>query len=434
MANQEQVDRLKQEAQGWNQWRKNNLEVEIDLSEVNLSGAYLVGVDLTDANLSGADLKGANLIETDFRGADLKETNLIGADLTDANLIGTDLKGAKLIGVDLSWAKLNGANLFNTMLVQLKALGTNFTGANLTGACIDDWHISVDTKLDNVDCHYIYFKFPKEERRPSDPNKNFEPGDFIKLVQKSLSTVDLIFRNGVDWAALLISLEKLRVEADGAELSIQAIENKNDGAFVVRVNVPPEADKATVETYLKHEYELALKVLDEKYRYELKAKDVEIESYRRENTNLIKLAEWASNRPIIVQATATAEHKSMSETFNTDLRGANITNYANKLQDNARQQAILHNYAPEQRQTLAQAAAEIQQLLDQLSQTYPTTTQTEKMTLVTKAVEAIEKNPTLKARVVGALKAGGVETLKELIDNPLVNVLLAALEGWQEAE
>jgi hypothetical protein len=124
----------------------------------------------------------------------------------------------------------------------------------------------------------------------------------------------------------------------------------------------------------------------------------------------------------------------MSETFNIDLRGANVTNYANKLQDNARQQAILHNYAPEQRQTLVEAAAEIQQLLEQLSQTYPATTQTEKMALVTKAVEAIEKNPTLKARVMGALKAGGVETLKELIDNPLVNVLLAALEGWQEAE
>ncbi|MBW4692971.1 MAG: pentapeptide repeat-containing protein [Lyngbya sp. HA4199-MV5] len=348
------------------------------------------------------------------------------------------LKGASLDGADLQNADVSGANLLATSLRQanltrLQALSTNFTGANFTGACLEDWNINSATQLDHALCICIYLKQNQQERRPSS-NQSFEKGEFTKLFQKALSTVDLIFRNGVDWEALLISLEKLRVEAEGAELSIQAIENKNDGAFVVRVNVPPDADKATVETYLKQEYDLALKVLDEKYRYELKAKDIEIESYRRENTNILRLAEWAINRPINVQTTATAESKSVSETFNTDLRGANVTNYVNKLQDNARQQAILHNYAPEQRQTLAEAAAEIQQLLEQLSQTYPTTTQTEKMALVTKAVEEIEKNPTLKARVVGALKAGGVETLKELIDNPLVNVLLAALEGWQEAE
>jgi cell division protein ZapA (FtsZ GTPase activity inhibitor) len=92
------------------------------------------------------------------------------------------------------------------------------------------------------------------------------------------------------------------------------------------------------------------------------------------------------------------------------------------------------NYNPEQKQNLAQAAADIQQLLNQLSQTYPTTTSSEKMTVVAKAVDEIESNPTLKARVIGALKAGGTEALKELIDNPLINILLASIEGWQEAE
>jgi uncharacterized protein YjbI with pentapeptide repeats len=379
----------------------------------------------------GSHLIRANFSNTELNNADLQGANLTGADLSSANL--TEVKLQKTIFFQ--------ANLQNACLVRATAIGADFTAATLTGACLEDWHINSDTKLDEVECQYIYWRRTRSEnrivygeRRPSDLNRSFEPEEFTKLVQKAFSTVDLIFRNGVDWEALLISLEKLRVEAEGAELSIQAIEDKNDGAFVVRVNVPPSADKAAVEAYLKQKYDLALKELDEKYWYELKAKDIEVEGYRRENTNLMRLAKWASNRPIIVQATAIAESKSMSETFNIDLRGANVTNYANKLQDNARQQAILHNYAPEQRQTLVEAAAEIQQLLEQLSQTYPATTQTEKMALVTKAVEAIEKNPTLKARVMGALKAGGVETLKELIDNPLVNVLLAALEGWQEAE
>jgi len=91
------------------------------------------------------------------------------------------------------------------------------------------------------------------------------------------------------------------------------------------------------------------------------------------------------------------------------------------------------NYNPEQYQNLAQAAAEIQQLLDQLSQTYPIATTSQKMTVVAKAVDEIESNPTLKARVIGALKAGGTEAFKELIDHPLVNILLASIEGWQEA-
>jgi Effector-associated domain 1 len=92
------------------------------------------------------------------------------------------------------------------------------------------------------------------------------------------------------------------------------------------------------------------------------------------------------------------------------------------------------NYATEQKQNLAQIAAEIQQLLTQLEQTNPTMTSAQKMAVVAQAVEEIEKNPTLKARVVGALKSGGAEALKEALDHPLVNVFIAATEGWQDAE
>lgn len=98
------------------------------------------------------------------------------------------------------------------------------------------------------------------------------------------------------------------------------------------------------------------------------------------------------------------------------------------------QKTIQHNYAPEQKQNLAEAAAEIQQLLRQLEETYPTTTPREKQIVVAEAIERIKSNPTLKARVVGALKAGGTEALKELVDHPLINILVAALEGWRDVE
>ena len=90
------------------------------------------------------------------------------------------------------------------------------------------------------------------------------------------------------------------------------------------------------------------------------------------------------------------------------------------------------NEAPQK--NIAEVAAEIQQLLEQLSQTYPTATTTDKLAVVTKATEKIEKNPILKAKVVNALKAGGTEAFKEIIDHPLINILLATIEGWKESE
>lgn len=87
-----------------------------------------------------------------------------------------------------------------------------------------------------------------------------------------------------------------------------------------------------------------------------------------------------------------------------------------------------------QKVNLAEAAKEIQQLLEQLSQTYPTSTNKEKMAVVAEAVDRIESNPTLKAKVINALKTGGTEAFKEAIDHPLVNILMATIEGWQNAE
>ncbi len=87
-----------------------------------------------------------------------------------------------------------------------------------------------------------------------------------------------------------------------------------------------------------------------------------------------------------------------------------------------------------EQKNLVDAAQEIQQLLEQLSETYPTTTIKEKNTVVIEAVDQIESNPTLKAKVINALKAGGTEAFKEAIDHPLVNILVATIEGWQDAE
>jgi hypothetical protein len=60
-----------------------------------------------------------------------------------------------------------------------------------------------------VNCKFIYLlEYPKpgtddRERRPS--SGEFGPDEFTKLFQEAIDTVDLIFREGVDWRAFIYS-------------------------------------------------------------------------------------------------------------------------------------------------------------------------------------------------------------------------------------
>ncbi|MCH7936575.1 MAG: pentapeptide repeat-containing protein [Proteobacteria bacterium] len=93
MANNQQMDLLKQGTRAWNAWRAEQAEASVDLS-----GAALRGLDLEGADLSGADL----------RDADLRGANLSGANLTGANLGGSNLFKAIIDGADLNQADLRG--------------------------------------------------------------------------------------------------------------------------------------------------------------------------------------------------------------------------------------------------------------------------------------------------------------------------------------
>ena len=84
-----------------------------------------------------------------------------------------------------------------------------------------------------------------------------------------------------------------------------------------------------------------------------------------------------------------------------------------------------------QRQNLTQAAAEIQELLEQLDKTYDTGTYSGKVQVGSEAIKTIENNPELKARIISALQAGGISALESLIDHPAATFVVAALEDWR---
>ena len=117
MANQEQLNRLlEQGVQGWNKWREENPDVQIDLRDATLSGVQLIRAHLTFATLSGADLSGAILIDANLNGADLSGVTLSGATLSGATLIDANLIDANLIDADLRSADLRGANIISATL------------------------------------------------------------------------------------------------------------------------------------------------------------------------------------------------------------------------------------------------------------------------------------------------------------------------------
>jgi len=83
----------------------------------------------------------------------------------------------------------------------------------------------------------------------------------------------------------------------------------------------------------------------------------------------------------------------------------------------------------EQKQTLAEAAKEIQQLLEQLAKINPNPTEAEKIEYVND-----ETSPSFKRRAVRALQAGGEAAIEEFLDNPYVNVGKAIVKGWIKPE
>lgn len=87
------------------------------------------------------------------------------------------------------------------------------------------------------------------------------------------------------------------------------------------------------------------------------------------------------------------------------------------------------NQGSERKQTLAEAADEIQQLLMQLEKSQPAATEAEKVAYVNDETPA-----DLKSRVVNALKAGGESAADNMLDNIYGNVARAIIKGWYSSE
>jgi uncharacterized protein YjbI with pentapeptide repeats len=430
----------------------------------NFQGADLTGTNFANATLKNTDLRNAILTRTCFQkseglndvrpgksylyNSEIRQVLVNGQgqsknfdrqDLRGVNLKGANLIDASFIGTELSHANLQEADLSRAKLVQTQLNGTDFTGATLTGAFIEDWNITTDTKFDGVRCEYVYMRLPTQDnpdphRKPDNREEVFATGEFGDFIKPIFDTLDLYHSQGVDPRAIAISFKQLAENNPEADLRIVGMEVRGEDKFLLRAKTAIAADKSQLSAEYFATYN-QLKALAEQ---EVKALIAEKDSRIADLQNMVVTA---LQRPSFYAQTYqnqgdTIMPEGSKRESNFNLQGAQFAGGLVNA-DNVIAHQIggnITNYNPEQKQNLAEAAAEIQQLLNQLGQSYPTNTPLEKQIAVTEALKQIDSNPTLKARVIGALKSGGTEALKELVDHPLVNILLATLEGWQDAE
>ena len=369
-----------------------------NLVNANLVGANLVGINFTGVNLQGCKLMFTNLEESifsraDLEGADLSGANLEGATFSRANLEKARLVKANLLGVNFYKSDLEKSNLAKANLTGANLSGARLSSANLsstvlTEACFNDCHTNDETNFENVICDYIYLGWDQEKklptkRIPSDSDRNFAPGEFTKLFQEKHKVLDLVFEEEIDWQAFTNSSQNIQLESEHGELDIRAIEKSSNGSFVIRVDVPENANKADIEAKFYKRYEHELKQLQEVHHQQLEAKDREIESYRRESLNMAEIAKLLASK-----------------------------------------------VTP---QNLTQAAEDIRVLIDQLESDFDATPMGN-MQMGMEVVSLIDQNPTLKSRVINALKETSVAAFEEAISHPVASIVIAGTQGFIEAE
>jgi uncharacterized protein YjbI with pentapeptide repeats len=135
MANQEQLDILKQGVEIWNKWRKEYRTVKIELFGANLSDCNLKNANLRECDLRGVTFSGANLSGANLRGSILTQSFLAQVDLTQTNL---------------ELANLSSADLWNTTLIDTLLRETEFHNTNIAKCNFASVDLSLILHLDTV--------------------------------------------------------------------------------------------------------------------------------------------------------------------------------------------------------------------------------------------------------------------------------------------
>ncbi|MCF2149868.1 pentapeptide repeat-containing protein [Desmonostoc muscorum LEGE 12446] len=296
---------------------------EVAVFWTSIGGTSFYGADLTDTCFDGSHLP-----HTDFRKANLTRTSF--KDVTGlkfSRLEGTileNLKVRKLLvtkkgkNEDYTGANFNGANLTNAdltgaILTGINALDADFSGATLSYACIQEWNINKNTRFTGVKCSHVYLKGTKigarifsEERKPD--SGEFQDGEFERWISELQKTIDLIFREGLNWRAFMFSLAQTAINHEGLDLSRYSITRDQNLVFA-KIGLFSGADHLAIHEEFTSCYENAVKLINSNNQLVLQAKDEELERLRELLTcNYQIVRELASvvagtGRQVLIQGT-----------------------------------------------------------------------------------------------------------------------------------
>jgi hypothetical protein len=88
----------------------------------------------------------------------------------------------------------------------------------------------------------------------------------------------------------------------------------------------------------------------------------------------------------------------------------------------------------QKRQEILSTAADVQKLLKQVEQSYPTEMLKQPEAVIPYLIRQVEANRTLKYRLADALTTITIEAFLDLIDYPFTNVLGLALKQWERPQ
>lgn len=118
----------------------------VNLSGIDLKGAFLEGANLSNDNLAGAEMKYDVLIKANLDGDDLE-----GATMEYDFVAEASLKGANLMHTNLSRAEAYDADLEDASLYEAEVSFTNFESSNFTNGTLE----GATAQETNIDGTYL---------------------------------------------------------------------------------------------------------------------------------------------------------------------------------------------------------------------------------------------------------------------------------------
>ncbi len=286
--------------------------------------------------------------------------------------------------------------------------------------------------LDGVICDYVYLKWVNGDKRDQMPPRGqFKEGGFVTFVRYILDTVELYHEKDINPRLALNVLQKMSREYD-EPFDIVALGKRGERVFI-QVKVSENIIREDFKDNYYSKYDKGLQL----WSGNIHQLPPTVNSFIEKRINEIA----AEKTDDFVFVDATYVEGNYTQTYQGEINMSDNRNIQagrdyRETHVNDQGTYVEGDYYnnPEQKQNLAEAAAEIQALLEQLENSYPTDTTTGKMALATEAIAQIENNPTLTARILSALKVGSVKAFEQFLNHPAASFVIGALEDWQKTK